>query len=273
MATPWKSATAYSPGSIVSYNGLDYVRSQYPNTATSGTPPNEEMSVDTFGVDIRTWTILVSEYDFYAPTFQTNYFRLIQPTYNSTDINPDFQYSGPQFSKSNAYSAIGDIDSPPYSTYGLTYEMDQAKDNPSPTPDSPVCPAEKCGLAMQQLLDDNGQIFCFAYSRAIVGTPRNFRVFVRFNHPLYFRRTITVLVRIRKETIAPDETTITYLNSYNDFIPSDRNYTELITNADYDVADNAVFVVIVPENEARPDGTDINYSLVLVEVVDVSPNF
>ena len=217
--------------------------------------------------------IYVPEYSSYAPTFQTNYFRLIEPTYNSTDLDPDFQYSGPQFAQSNAYADIGDLGTPPYTTYGLTLEMDQAKDNPSPTPDSPVCPAGKCGLAMQQLLDADGQIYCFAYERPIVGTPRNFRVFVRFNHPLYFRRTITVLVRVRKTTIAPGGTTVTYLNSYNDMVPSDRNYTEFNTDTDYDVAANAQFVVVVPENESFPDGTVINYNLIFVGVVDVSPNF
>ena len=70
MATPWSSSTAYSPGNIVLYNGLEYIRSCFPGTPTTGTPPTDEMSTDTYGTDIRTWTLYYQSYR------QSGFFKL-----------------------------------------------------------------------------------------------------------------------------------------------------------------------------------------------------
>lgn len=269
MADPWEPSTAYPPGSVVSYNGLIYIRSQYPATATTGTPPNQEMSVDDKETPIRTWTIKDDEYAVYHPKFATKYFRLIEPPLSSTDGLPEFQYSGEQFNEGNAYAPIGDG----VNTYGLTVEIDQAKNNTPPTPDAPVCPAESCGVAMQQFSEDNGIVFCGAADSGDASNPRKYYIFVLFNHPLYFRRTITVVTQIRRVITVNDPFSqeVTYLNSYTAYVPDDRNYVSVFLNSDYFVPANAAFEVIVPEDESSPEGSTV-YTFSARGVQEVTPN-
>lgn len=271
MADPWNNATAYSPGALVSYNGRDYLRSQYPPTPTTGTPPNEEMGTDDKGVAIRTWTIYTPGYDAYGPTFNTTYFRIIQPTYSSDSEQPDFQYAGMTAYAENAYGTIGD---PMAFVYGTTVEMDQAKANPAPTPDSPVCPADKCGVAMQQFAE-TGQIFIGADSTPDATNPRKYYIYVVFNHPLYFRRTITVLTRIQKTVTvydSPDAPVVTYLDTYTLYVPDDRNYCSIFNlSGDYFVPANAAFEIIVPEDEFSSTGST-TYVFTSRGVVDATSN-
>lgn len=254
MADAWNPATAYSPGAIVTYNGQTYYRSQFPPTPTTGTPPNVELSVDTEGDSIRTWTLYVPGYNGYQPKFQTTYFRIIEPPLSSETGLPDFGYSGSQFAKDNAYGTIGDVLG---YTFGTTQEMDQFKANPSPTPDSPVCPAEYCGLAMQQW-GEAGFVGCGVDSTQDSVNPRKYYIYVLFNHPLYFRRTITVVTQIIKSVTVydPPSTTITYENTYTPYAPDDRNYVSFTTVSygSYLVPANAAFDIVVPPDVVTETG-------------------
>lgn len=271
MADAWNPATAYSPGAIVTYNGQLYYRSQYPPTPTTGTPPNQEMNVDTDGDPIRTWTLYVGGYTNYAPTFHTTYFRIIEPPLSSETGLPDFGFSGQQFLKSNAYGRIGDVLG---LEYGITEEMDQAKTNPSPTPDSPVCPAEYCGVAMQQF-GESGYVACGVESSPHPTIPRKYYIYVLFNHPLYFRRTITVVTQIKKTVTVfdPFESTVTYENTYTPYAPEDKNYVSLSTvqYGSYLVPDNAAFEITVPPDVVTETGST-TYQFVARGFSEASPN-
>lgn len=248
MAAEWDPGISYAPGASVTYRGLPYYRSQYPATATTGTPPNSEMSVDSKGTAVRTWMLFLGSYSSYAPRFASTYFRLIEPTFNSTDASAEFQYSGAQFEEGNAYSPIGD---PAGTVYGITVEMDQAKTNPSPTPASPVCPADKCGVAFQNG-QEQGLVQCSVDSQGDATNPRKYYIFVHFNHPLYFRRTITVITRVlMTETLGdPPVTTETYLNTYTNVTPTDNNYCSSALSGSYFVPANAAFEILVPDDTA-----------------------
>lgn len=271
MADAWDPSVSYSPGAIVTYNGQTYVRSQYPATATGGTPPNQEMSVDSKGVDIRTWTLFVSGYSGYQPKFHTTYFRITEPSRSEETGQPDFQYSGNQFDATSAYGAIGDLLA---FEYGKTVEVDQAKSNPSPTPDSPVCPAELCGVAMQQF-QEGGFVGCGVDSIPHPTAPRTYYIFVLFNHPLYFRRTITVWTQIMKTVTVfePFEQTITYENTYTPYVPDDRNYCTLFSMdyGSYLVPANAAFEIVVPPDVTTSTG-GTTYEFAARGFSEASPN-
>jgi hypothetical protein len=229
------------------------------------------MSVDSVGVDIRTWTIFVSGYSGYQPRFHTSYFRLTEPARSEETGQPDFQYSGSQFRAGNAYSPIGD---PLTLEYGQTVEEDQAKSNPSPTPDSPVCPAELCGVAMQQF-QESGLAICGVDSIPNATTPRNYYIFVLFNHPLYFRRTITVWTQIMKTltVFEPFEETITYENTYTPYIPDDRNYCTIfgMDYGSYLIPANAAFQIDVPPDVITSTGST-TYQFTSRGFSEASPN-
>ena len=271
MADAWNPATSYSPGAIVTYNGQTYYRSQYPPAATGGTPPNQEMNVDSEGDLIRTWTLYVGGYTYYQPKFHTTYFRIIEPPLSEETGLREFQYSGDQFAATNAYGIIGD---PLAFEYGKTVEVDQAKNNPSPTPNSPVCPAELCGVAMQQF-QEGGIVGCGVDSTPHPTIPRTYYIFVLFNHPLYFRRTITAFTQIQKTVTVfdPPETTITYENTYTPYIPDDRNYCTLFSMdyGSYLVPANAAFEVVVPPDVVTETGST-TYQFVARGFQEATPN-
>jgi len=266
MADAWNPSTDYSPGELVAYNGQTYRRSQYPPTPTSGTAPNVEMSVDDEGNSIRTWTLEV-DYFFYSPTFDTQYFRLIEPTVDPATGQDDFSYSGPQFLKTNAYGFISNYLG--YS-YGNTVEEDQLKNNPPPQPDSPVCPADSCGVAMRQF--GPGPISCLAERVVDPENPKHYYVYVTFNHPLYFRRTITVTTVIRQVTSVfdPPSGEITYIIDTVQFLPSDTNFC-IPTDGSYFTPSNAAFDITVPPDVFNEDGSTV-YTLERVFVSEVTPN-
>lgn len=230
------------------------------------------MGTDDKGDAVRTWMIYTPGYDAYGTTFNTTYFRLIEPTYSSSSEDPDFQYAGMTAYAENAYATIGD---PMTYVYGTTIEMDQFKANTAPTPDSPVCPAEKCGVGMQQKAESNGQILIGAESTPDATNPRKYYIYVLFNHPLYFRRTITVLTRILKTVTVydpPDPPVVTYLDTYTPYVPDDRNYCSFAPlSGDYFVPANAAFEIIVPEDEFSSTGST-TYVFVARGVVDVTSN-
>jgi len=271
MADPWNNATSYSPGATVSYNGLIYYRSQYPPTPTSGTPPNVEMGTDDKGDPIRSWTMLVGGYSYYQPKFNTTYFRLVQPPIDPETGLFEFQYSGDQFEATNAYAPIGD---PIAFTYGKTVEVDQFKANTAPTPDSPVCPAESCGVGMQQFAE-TGQILIGADSTPDPDNDRKYYIYVTFNHPLYFRRTITVTTVVQKtvvDTESPTPVVVTYIATQTPYTPTDKNYCSYtFLTGDYFVPANAAFDIIVPEQVITPTG-GTTYEFFSRFVSDVTPN-
>lgn len=258
MAQPWNSSTPYAGGAVVSYNGLEYVRSNFPVGATSGTPPNEEMGVDTYGNAVRTWTLILT------PTrvqkYVMYYFRLTYPEDGA------FDYSGMQFLASNAY------DEPPDQyTNGTTKEYDQAKTNPAPQPNSPVCPSDKCGVAMQAG-NSVGEPYIELYYQEGAGG-RTYYHYVIFNHPLYFRRSISFKSKIRVTTTdknPPADPVITYTYINTTYGPDDRNFAFQV-DPDYYVPANSAFTVIVPPDVNTPD-QDIVYQFLETQMLEIAPN-
>lgn len=250
MADEWNPGTSYSPGAVVTYRGYVYERSAYPPTATSATPPNQEMSVDSKGVAIRTWTIQIPAGASASARFVTAYFRLIEPPFNSTSPTAEFSYSGPQFLEGNAYGTFGD-------TIGTTVEIDQAKTNPSPIPDSPVCPANLCGVALQQGAE--GVVQCDVAAQGDTTDPLKYYIYVLFNHPLYFRRSISVLTRILRIVTVydPPSVTETYENTITMVTPTDKNYCSIGTGGSYYVPANAAFDITVPADVITDSGSTV----------------
>ena len=266
MATPWSSSTAYSPNAVVSYKGLDYIRSKYPPTATTGTAPNVETSVDPNNDTIRTWSLNTPLFD-PSPLLKL-YFRTAYPSLDSKG-EPEFAYSGGQFLQMNAYDY--DPLNPPEQYFGTSSEYDQYKNNESPTPDSPVCPANECGVAMQQ--GGEGTIYVTANPTS---SGKTRYIYVTFNHPLYFRRTITVMTRITVRTInknppngPPDPEVVTEDLKYTTYFPDDRNYCSDLLSSNYFVPANAAFSIVVP-NDVNNDDVKITYDFTGLAVVGVS---
>ena len=254
MALPWDSSTVYSPAMTVLYNGLEYERSNYPETPTSGTPPNEEMSTDPLDDPIRTWILIQSGpiFDNNAEWFFCGYFRLIAPTYGTEQLEPDFEYYGSSDYAVSAYAYGGtEYDR------GTTIEYDQGIGG------SPACPADKCGVYMQQI-QANG-VFCAVTYTANLNpsTPRLNLAWVLFNHPLYFRRTITAMVRI-EQRVYPESgpPVITYINTDYPVTPTDNNYTQ---DGITPTATNYSFTFTVPEDS---DTTEYGIAEVLIKDVD-----
>ena len=238
MADPWNSATAYGNGSIVSYNGLDYFRSNFPPTQTSGTPPNEEMSVDPKGDPIRTWTLWSLYAELYDPTRNRiipRYFRLVDERPQETDPpTPLKEYQGMSDFQQSAYD--NEFNDPYWFNVsfmsGYAVDMDQAGTLFLSTP------ADKCGVALQQY-QEIGNIFTTPPNVG-VGTQLLFRenlilvdgkwiqdfarrrpfkyyVFLIFNHPLYFRRVFQLAYRYRTNLDVEIDVTTNYT-------PTDNNY-------------------------------------------------
>lgn len=259
MADPWESGTEYVPNDVVSYNGLEYIRSFYPETGTSGTPPTDEMSTDPNGDDIRTWTLNAGfTYDVNF-RLRFRYFRLIAPPYNTTDEEPEFTYSGGVNYCESAYGS-------PDGDFGTSIEWDQAID------DSEACPQVKCGVALQQAEEDLVSISVYAGRLTPSTNPRLYHVWVMFNHPLYFRRLITVMVRIMKVTDPVSGPTVTeYTNTDHEITPTDVNYVAYVYSGDIYTEENSVFSFEVPANTSS-GGTSISYSLSSVLIKDVDSN-
>jgi hypothetical protein len=241
MANPWNPSTAYSPFAVVSYNGLDYVRSNYPPSATSGTPPNEEMSVDDYGVSIRTWTLNASFTGQFIFVQESFYFRLDFPD------DPDFPgYAGLGYIAKSAY----DLSELYEYGVGVTREYDQFKNNAAPTPDNPECPASECGVARQ--ISGVGDVSWGIYTRNTVAEPRKYDVYLTFNHPLYFRRTFnytykTSVTTTIKDPPTPPETVVTTIAGA--YVPDDRNFAIVSPGLDYYISANSILTITIPEDE------------------------
>ena len=207
--------------------------------------------------------MLISSGIAFTPPFFTYYFRLIAPTVSTVTGDNDFEYSGITNEQHNAYEAFDD-------EIGYSRDWDQFVSNPSPDPASPVCPANKCGIALQQQQAPDINIFANAGRLNPGGSPNTYHVWLQFNHPLYFRRIITVTTRILKTTFTvppappvPDEW---LFQDYN-ITPTDKNYTNAGVTIDYYNADNSVFTFTKPAN------TTLNgYTVGSPFIKDVSPN-
>jgi hypothetical protein len=257
MATPWSNSTSYSPGAVVSYKGLEYIRSQYPDTATSGTAPNVETSVDPNGDTIRTWR-LNTPLNNPSPLL-TLYFRTQYPP---VEDDGDFAYSFPggQSFQVNAYD-YDPFAPPDQYSIGSSSEWDQA------TGSTPVCAANSCGVAMQQ----SPESIIYVQANGL-GATRTKYIYLTFNHPLYFRRTITVMTIIQVTTTPkdpPGSPTTTYQITNTPVIPDDRSYCSDSLESSYYVPANSVFSVTVPEDE---DGEEfsVEYAFGGAAVVGVS---
>lgn len=166
----WNPSTPYSPGAQVTYLGLTYVRSQYPATATTGTNPKEETSVDPKGDAIRSWELRVPSPNVTTVPFHSGYFSLKAPERSDGiyikepplpsypgKLAPENPYAGPSEIQQSAYGYTN-FPSPVTEVLGQSIEMDQARaavpagiTPPTPAiPSAPVMPANKCGLALQQ---------------------------------------------------------------------------------------------------------------------------
>lgn len=232
MADPWNSTTSYGPGSLVTYNGNTYYRSQYPNTATSGTPPNEEMGTDGLGDPIRTWTLWYTTLDFIGARNKVipRYFRLVND-WNATTKNL-VTYQGMQKFAQSAYEEGPLI----YYSNGYTAEMDQSG------PGFGTVSADKCGVAMQQVQETGWSvaetppfegIYITTYVRhdlifqggnwiedPTATQPYTYYVFLIFNHPLYFRRNIQLAYTWDDYSVSPVVTRMVT----KDYTPNDSNY-------------------------------------------------
>jgi hypothetical protein len=259
MVADWDSTTSYSNGDVVIYNRLKYQRSQYPDTPTAGDPPDTEMSEDPNGDEIRSWILLVPSFNPRGWAFNVTYFRLIAPTYNTTDIDPDFNYSGAINFQENAYSAGGGY----VDNIGYSVEWDQETD------EAPACPADKCGIAFQQYQED-GEVLAQTEAHALdPDLPKDYTGWVFFNHPLYFRRTITVLVRIGVTT-TPEEGPPVYSFINTDYVvtPTDNNYVTRFPSGSMIEAEYGVFNFTVP-----PDTETVEYYFSMILIKNASSNF
>ena len=241
MADPWNSTTFYSWTSQVTYNGLTYVRSQYPIAATAGTPPSEEMGTDPIGDPIRTWTIFRNYADFYnaSNTLTPRYFRLVNDWDAATKNFVNYQgmtkfaqsaYDNPNFDPSDSLYT--------YMDNGYTADMDQEN-----LPNFVGVPADKCGVALQQYQEIpvtyrqfvNPEAGIMAYTQTrhdlifqggnwiedpTATKPYKYYYFLFFNHPLYFRRTIKVAYTWINNSVSPSVMDIVT----NDVTPTDANY-------------------------------------------------
>jgi hypothetical protein len=167
----WNSSTQYLPGTSVTYLGNTYLRSQYPPTATGGTNPHEEMSVDTDDYAIRTWELIAPSIstaggNYIGVFFHTGYFSLkaadrsdgvytkMPPMTNYPGkLQPENPYAGVCEYKTSAYGYTN-FPTPINEALGLSVEMDQERAATSTLPNAPVMPAEKCGVNMQQVFID-----------------------------------------------------------------------------------------------------------------------
>jgi hypothetical protein len=221
------------------------------------------MSTDGRGVAIRTWTLDIPFSSTGSASYVTTYFRLIQPPFNSTDPTPEYSFSGPQFEEGSAYGS--DVNG------GTTVEWDQFESNTSPTPDSPVCPAERCGVALQQA--GVGSVGCSVSSSGDPSNSRRFFIYIYFNHPLYFRRTITVLTRVLQTVTVydPPSVTATYQNTYTAIVPSDTNFCIVPPGSSYFVSANAAFDIVVPNNIYTDDGSTV-YDFAGLGISEIDPN-
>lgn len=233
MADPWNATTAYGPGSIVTYKGLTYYRSEFPNSATAGTPPSDEMGTDPLGDAIRTWTLWYTTLDLtnLRNRLIPRYFRLV----NDWDATTKTQvyYQGMTKYARSAYDDSGLQDF----SVGYTAEMDQSGAGFG------TVSADKCGVALQQWQETDWTPFVTTppdvgiYAQVYVKhdlifqggnwiedptatEPYTWYVFLLFNHPLYFRRNIELAYSWTDNNVSPSVTDIVT----HDVIPTDANY-------------------------------------------------
>ena len=266
MATEWNPETAYAPGAVVSYNGIVYVRSQYPALETYGTPPNEELNTDPNGDEIRSWYIYDPLIPGYQPNFHTCYFRIIDAPFNGTDLFQEFDYAGASNYQENAYGPLYPQNQNYVEPLGYSVEYDQFRDNSGlipPRPNSPQCPADKCGVALQQYkalnvnFDTPGpyDIADGAHRGASVGRAsdqplddKKIYVWLGFDHPLYFRRQFSIVTRYTEIDVLTGERT--YVNGTVSVTPTDQNYQHSIYQYDYFTIANSVGSFSIPEDTA-----------------------
>ena len=217
----------------MTYNGLNYVRSEYPLSPTAGTPPNQEMGTDPAGVPIRTWTL----YYLYTETGDTRnrliprYFRLITDWNNTTKSIVNYQGMTNYARSAYENTLVQDF------SYGYTADMDQD------APGFGNVPADKCGVALQQwqevvtapsyLISPDAGISAQAIvyhdlvfqggnwiQNPSATTPYTYYVFLLFNHPLYFRRNFQLAYSWDDYSESPPVRRIVTTN----ITPTDKNY-------------------------------------------------
>jgi hypothetical protein len=251
----WDPATAYEPGASVSYNGFTYIRSFYPSSPTMGTPPNEEMGTDDNGDAIRTWYFDVPLLK--TPPMRACYFRLIDESQGGT-LSPYYQ-GMTQFQQSAYDNRYGDFSTADYFN-GYTTNIDQSGVGYRSVP------ADKAGVGMQQIQEASGwpninivrntpplggiQVQLDYYRNLVfvdghwiedpaVHDTYTFYIFVMFNHPLYFRRQITIGLDTGYGVISQS------------FTPTDSNFCTYPLINDYGPQtyfqpDNAAFTLSLP---------------------------
>lgn len=260
----WDPAVAYSPGDIVTYRGQAYLRSQYPVTPTSGTPPNVELGTDPKGDAIRSWELS-------TPSYQTKFvfhpfhFRVIHPPMNSAQPNPVIQYGEESDYAENAYGPVyGQGGLNDIGKRGYTVEYGQAKPATPTSPAVAECPGAYCGVGLQQiqeiqsydppvipgpdvgfswvidafhdLIPNPNPAFPGQYIEDPTAThPYKWYLFFRFNHPLLFRRNCTITLQFLKTYTPldpPDVPQYSYVYVNDSNVPTDKNYTSY-TNFSY----------------------------------------
>lgn len=233
-------------------------------------------------------------------------------------LAPENPYAGPSDRQMSAYgfTAPGAAE-----VLGESVDMDQARSASvtPPLPAAPAMPANKCGVLYQQFQEipvpepiptdpyldaSNGwagtgvEVFENLVYNPVLERweqdpsvrPRVYYAFLRFNHPLFFRRQHTVTFRISTLTYntgytIPGEPPIdvpatsegVYSSSTQTVSPTDDNYWSAFGSmADYIQPANASATYTLPNDVANPGpygSTDgIDYQMVEVFVSDVESN-
>ena len=284
MPETWDEAMEYLPLDRVLWNGLEYQRSQYPDSGTTGTSPDEEMSTDPNGDPIRTWMLAANFPDdtFIRPYyFVTSYFRLLAPDFDETNGGFLYNWTGPSNLQENAYYPIVDDQNSVENPTGTSVEYDQESGT------TPAMPDDRCGVGFQQHNPGVRTIgICVVYTNLLnPETPRTYTAWIEFNHPLFFRRVVTASVWI-KESYSPPEvsggpTTYTYTNQDFTITPTDDCYVDAF-ELDYEnntiflsgsipegsryTAETVSFTFDVPEDIPAPTIYDPSYSYTIDEI-------
>lgn len=309
----WDPAVAYSPGDIVTYRGQAYLRSQYPLTPTSGTPPNVELGTDPKGDLIRSWE-LSTPYGQTRFAFHPFHFRVIQPPMNSAQENPVMLYGDETDYAENAYGPV-------YGQGGLNdigkrgYTVEFGQPDANPIDPRILCPGEYCGVGLQQiqevpvygdppeipgpaqgfgyvidayhdLIPNPNPAFPGQYIQNPAATkPYTWYIFFRFNHALLFRRACTITVQFRKTDTPidpPGPPVISYVYVNETETPSDKNYTSY-TNfsyvdqppgpGKYYIDPSNAFVVITEPEPEITPANEVSYQLTQVYLNITDPNW
>lgn len=194
----WDISTQYSPGNIVTYNGLTYLRSIYPSSPTSGENPYDQMSVDPLDEPIRSWELIAPSLNKVPVPFNIGYFSLLaaersdgvytndppcDPPVYPGKLLPQHPYAGHLGPIYDAYSYFSESLGSLGSSVLWDQERDAVEADPGPPPVSevvsaPAMPATSCGVCLQQFQETSEPL---NISYAYAGTAATYKVNLTYN--------------------------------------------------------------------------------------------